>query len=198
MQATTQTIETSYSHRSVFRGGESRAKLYLKQTKKVRSPEGNQTQGSSGSETVPDRISKDQRSALMSRVRQRHTAPEVRVRSILHRLGFRFRLHPRELPGKPDIVLPKYGAVVLVHGCFWHGHSGCPRSKRPQTNSVFWNEKLDKNRKRDEKTLRELKQLGWMPIVVWECEVARSRKIARRLCRRLDSEKLGLIDGTDL
>lgn len=105
----------------------------------------------------------------MARVKQKDTAPEMVVRKTLHRLGYRFRLHRRDLPGNPDIVLPKYKSVIFVHGCFWHGHD-CPRGKRPATNTEFWNTKLDKNLERDKVALDSLGQLGWRVQVIWECE----------------------------
>ncbi|WAJ31612.1 very short patch repair endonuclease [Antarcticirhabdus aurantiaca] len=111
----------------------------------------------------------------MRRVRARDTQPERQVRSLLHRYGFRFRLHVRTLPGTPDIVLPRHGAVVLVHGCFWHGH-GCARSKLPQTRQEFWRNKIGANRARDEDDARRLRELGWRILVIWECALrGRSR-----------------------
>ncbi|SEP46971.1 T/G mismatch-specific endonuclease [Propionispora vibrioides] len=106
----------------------------------------------------------------MSRVKVKNTAPEIKLRSILHRHGFRFRLNRSDLPGKPDIVLPKYKTVIFVHGCFWHGHY-CKRGKRPKTNEEFWNKKIDGNIKRDELNIKRLEELGWRVLVVWECEI---------------------------
>ncbi|MCP5102054.1 MAG: DNA mismatch endonuclease Vsr [bacterium] len=117
-----------------------------------------------------DVFSKEKRSRIMARVRGKNTRPELKVRSLLHRLGYRFRLHRSDLPGNPDIVLPKHKKAVFVHGCFWHGHSGCPRARRPSTNKKFWNEKLDKNIARDKKTISELTMLGWDSLVIWSCE----------------------------
>src|SRR5438128_12503853 len=104
----------------------------------------------------------------MSRVRDRDTQPEKVVRSLLHSLGYRLRMHRRGLPGSPDIVLPRYRAIIFVHGCFWHGHKGCSRASRPTTNVDFWNRKIDGNIMRDEKTLGELKKLGWNALVIWQ------------------------------
>src|SRR5262245_34234702 len=98
---------------------------------------------------MADRFTAEQRSRNMSRVRGRDTQPEIIVRKLLHRLGYRFRLHRKGLPGKPDIVLPKYRTAIFVHGCFWHGHPGCRRSARPTTNVEFWNRKIDGNVERD-------------------------------------------------
>jgi DNA mismatch endonuclease (patch repair protein) len=93
------------------------------------------------------------------------------VRKLLHRLGFRFRLHRRDLPGKPDVVLPKWRAVVFVHGCFWHQHEGCTRSVRPTSNVPFWTKKLDRNVQRDRENFAELRSAGWKVFVAWECEI---------------------------
>lgn len=117
-----------------------------------------------------DRVSKSTRSRLMSRVKGRDTQPEKLVRSLLHRLGYRFRLHRADLPGKPDIALPKYRKAIFVHGCFWHQHPGCQRAKRPSSNEEFWNDKLDRNVARDRKNRKELKKLGWSHLIVWECK----------------------------
>lgn len=116
-----------------------------------------------------DRIPPDQRSEVMRQVRGKDTKPEIRVRRLLHRLGFRFRLHRDNLPGKPDIVLPKWRAVIFVHGCFWHQHPGCSRAARPTSNVEFWNKKLDRNVRRDAENIRQLEEAGWRVFVVWEC-----------------------------
>jgi DNA mismatch endonuclease, patch repair protein len=121
-----------------------------------------------------DQLSKEHRSWNMSRIRGRDTKPEMRVRSALHRLGFRFRLHVAHLPGRPDIVLPKYNTVVLVHGCFWH-HHGCNNSKWPRTHSASWRKKLQDTIARDRRDLAALKNLGWRVFVTWECELDQSR-----------------------
>lgn len=105
----------------------------------------------------------------MSRIGTRNTAPEIMVRKGLHRLGFRFRLHREDLPGKPDIVLPKYDAVILVHGCFWHGHEGCRYFRVPKTNSTFWIEKIGRNVARDARVVAALRALGWRVLTIWEC-----------------------------
>jgi DNA mismatch endonuclease (patch repair protein) len=110
------------------------------------------------------------RSEMMSRVRPKDTKPEITVRSALHRAGLRFRLHRRDLPGTPDIVLPKHGIAVMVNGCFWHGHS-CGRSRVPKTNVEFWRSKITRNIERDERVLGELHDLGWRCVVVWECKI---------------------------
>jgi DNA mismatch endonuclease (patch repair protein) len=121
---------------------------------------------------VADKFTPEERSRVMSRVKGRDTKPERIVRSLLHSLGYRFRLHRRDLPGKPDIVLPKYRKVVFVHGCFWHGHESCPRAARPTSNVEFWNTKIDSNIRRDQSAQEELAKLGWSCFIVWQGVVA--------------------------
>src|SRR5882762_6318653 len=116
-----------------------------------------------------DRLSKERRSWNMSRIRGKDTSPEKRVRSQLHRMGFRFRLHRKDLPGNPDIVLPRLRKIVLVHGCFWHGHE-CGKSM-PKSNVEFWTAKLDGNIRRDIKNARLLRAVGWKVLIIWECEL---------------------------
>lgn len=119
---------------------------------------------------MTDVFTTDKRSWIMSRVSGRNTKPEIIVRKIIHRMGYRFRLHERKLPGKPDIVLPKHKKIILIHGCFWHGHHGCKRSKRPESNADFWNKKIDGNITRDEINRTELEKLGWKVLIVWDCQ----------------------------
>jgi DNA mismatch endonuclease (patch repair protein) len=119
---------------------------------------------------MTDRISAETRSRLMSRVKNRNTAPELIVRRTLHRMGYRFRLHCKNLPGHPDITLPRYKKVIFVHGCFWHGHD-CPRGKRPTTNQAFWDKKIDRNIERDAKAVAALVEAGWNVLVLWDCQV---------------------------
>lgn len=114
--------------------------------------------------------SQQQRSWNMSRIRSTNTKPEILVRSFLHRNGFRFRLHVKNLPGHPDIVLPKYKTVLEVRGCFWHRHPGCKYATTPASNTEFWKTKFKQNISRDKKNAKKLKTLGWKLIVVWECE----------------------------
>ena len=118
-----------------------------------------------------DTIDKVTRSAVMARVRSEDTGPELRLRRALFAHGFRYRLHNRQLPGTPDLVLAKYGAVVFVHGCFWHWH-GCRRSRLPATNAEYWTAKIERNCARDRKSVRELRERGWRILVVWECALA--------------------------
>lgn len=112
----------------------------------------------------------------MSRVKNRNTQPEVLVRSLLHRLGYRFRLHRKELPGTPDIVLPLYRTVIFVNGCFWHGHN-CSRGKLPEKNRDFWKAKITKNIERDELNIERLHAMNWNVITVWSCETSSTAKL---------------------
>jgi DNA mismatch endonuclease (patch repair protein) len=118
-----------------------------------------------------DVMSADKRSALMSRIRGKDTAPELHVRKSLWRAGLRYRLHTKDLPGKPDLVLPKWKAVVFVHGCFWHRHVDCSYFRLPKTRSEFWDEKLRRNQERDETAISTLAKAGWRIAIVWECAV---------------------------
>ena len=106
----------------------------------------------------------------MSRVRGKDTAPELRVRKLAHAMGYRFRLHRRDLPGKPDLVFPRLGKVIFVHGCFWHRHEGCRFATQPKSRTEFWTTKFERNIKRDRHVQAELRTLGWDVLVVWECE----------------------------
>ncbi len=128
-----------------------------------------------------ERFTPEERSRIMSRIKGRETKPEKLVRSLLHRSGYRFRLHDKNLPGKPDIVLPRHKRVVFVHGCFWHGHKRCKRAKRPATRKEFWNKKIDGNIKRDEKVKRQLKKLGWRVLIVWQCQTHNQTELRNRL-----------------
>ena len=120
---------------------------------------------------MADIWSKEKRSAVMANIRGKNTKPEILLRSYLFKSGFRFRIHPKELPGKPDIVLPKYKTAIFVHGCFWHYHQGCREGRVPNTNSKFWLDKLSKNVERDAKSEKLLKSLGWKVIIIWECDI---------------------------
>jgi DNA mismatch endonuclease (patch repair protein) len=128
-----------------------------------------------------DIFNKEKRSAIMSRIRSSNTNPEIRVRQILHRLGYRFRLHRRDLPGTPDIVLPAYDSVILVHGCFWHRHEGCSDASMPKTRIRFWKTKFGENTTRDSKKSAALRALGWKVFIVWECELRDEGVLAEQL-----------------
>ena len=135
-----------------------------------------------------DKLTKERRSWNMSRIKGTNTGPERIVRSILHRMGYRFRLHRKDLPGKPDITLPKYKTVVFVHGCFWHRHKGCKDATLPKTRRNFWRNKLEGNAARDRVKHRSIRQLGWRVIVVWECETEKQARLLPRLRRLLSAE----------
>lgn len=120
---------------------------------------------------MADKLSPAARSANMRRVRNKHTQPELLVRRMLHRAGYRFRLHRRDLPGSPDLVLPKWKTAVFVHGCFWHGHAGCRRAKLPSTRTEFWYAKIKRNQERDEIAKDRLAALGYRVVTLWECEL---------------------------
>jgi DNA mismatch endonuclease (patch repair protein) len=118
------------------------------------------------------------RSALMRRVSTKGSKPEMRVRRALHALGFRFRLHRRDLPGSPDIVLPRHRSVIFVHGCFWHRHPGCRQTTTPKTRAAFWQAKFDANQARDARVEEALRRAGWRVHVIWECEAITGAAIA--------------------
>lgn len=130
---------------------------------------------------MPDIVPASVRSRIMSSVKQRHTKPEIVVRSILHHLGYRFRLHVKYLPGSPDIVLPRFRTAIFVHGCFWHQHKACGKSRRPSSNREYWDTKLDENISRDERKERELLSLGWRVETVWQCETRDVETLSERL-----------------
>jgi len=111
------------------------------------------------------------RSYNMSRIRSKNTKPEMLVRRFLHANGFRYKLHDRALPGKPDIVLPKYKTVILIHGCFWHGHQNCNIARIPKTNSQWWLDKINRNKIKDSRHLKDLELLKWQVITIWECDL---------------------------
>lgn len=119
---------------------------------------------------MTDIVDPETRSRMMSGIRGKNTKPEILIRSLLHRRGFRFRVNVRDLPGKPDMVLPKYHSVIFIHGCFWHGHN-CPLFRLPKTNEDFWKNKIGGNRIRDQKTVQTLIEKGWRVCIVWECAI---------------------------
>jgi len=119
---------------------------------------------------MADRFSKEHRSWVMGRVKGGDTRPEMTVRKAAHRLGYRFRLHRRDLPGKPDLVFPKFRKAIFVHGCFWHSHKGCRRATIPASNAEFWTAKLRRNVERDTLAAATLTEEGWEVLVIWECQ----------------------------
>ncbi|UVM40083.1 very short patch repair endonuclease [Pseudomonas sp. B21-017] len=134
-----------------------------------------------------DVVDKVTRSRMMSGIRGKNTQPELKVRCFLHALGYRFRLHRKDLPGKPDIVLPKLMTCIFVHGCFWHRHPGCQYSTWPSTRSEFWNEKFKKNIDRDAKHQAALEAMGWIVLIVWECELKGAGSALSHLSDRLEA-----------
>ncbi len=136
---------------------------------------------------MSDKVSPNVRSRMMSAVRSKNTSPERVVRAALFAAGYRYRLHRKNLPGSPDIVLPRYRIAVFVHGCFWHGHD-CPRGRRPASNTAFWNAKLDRNQARDRTHSAALEALGWTVVTIWECEIDDATK---RLLIDLNSKRHG-------
>jgi len=127
---------------------------------------------------MTDRFTRKERSEIMSRIHGADTEPEKIVRSLVHRMGYRFRLHVRKLPGNPDIVLARHHKIIFVHGCFWHGHKRCVRASRPATRAAFWNRKIDGNIFRDASVQRWLKALGWNVFVLWQCELKKTKRAA--------------------
>ncbi|MGP2492643.1 very short patch repair endonuclease [Mesorhizobium sp. PUT5] len=123
---------------------------------------------------MPDKLTSESRSRLMSRIGGKNTAPELTVRKALHAAGYRFRLHRRDLPGTPDIVLPRYRSAIFVHGCFWHGHD-CPRGRLPVTRTEFWETKIRGNQARDARNKKALEARGWQVLTIWTCELKASR-----------------------
>jgi DNA mismatch endonuclease, patch repair protein len=139
-----------------------------------------------GQTATMDKLPPKRRSEIMSRIRGKDTGPEMAVRRLLHAMGYRFRLHRRDLPGKPDIVLPKHRTVIFVHGCFWHGCRKCDRGTRvPKTNTAFWVQKIADNCRRDGEARKKLIELGWRVIVLWQCEMVDPKIVRELLLREL-------------
>ena len=139
-----------------------------------------------------DKLSKERRSLVMSHVKSKDTKPEIFIRSLLHRAGYRFRFHVKGLPGKPDIVLPKYKLVVFVNGCFWHRHENCKRATMPIQNAKYWADKFKKNVERDKLEIKQLRDSGWLVTVIWECEL---QEATQRLLKQLCELSLGTRKG---
>ena len=135
---------------------------------------------------MTDRFSKSKRSEIMGRISNKDTKPELVVRSFLHRYGYRFRLHRKDLPGKPDICLPKFKVVIFVHGCYWHRHQDCKKGQDlPATNKAFWKEKFARTFKRDLQNRRDLEDRGWKVLTIWECETRNQNLLEERLLKKL-------------
>lgn len=141
---------------------------------------------------MTDTLSPKERSKRMSLIRSIGSAPEMELRRLVHRMGFRYRLHVKELPGKPDLVFHSRCAVIFMHGCFWHRHKGCKLTRLPKSKLEFWEPKLEANRKRDLRNQCQLKALGWRVLVVWECELADTERVStivREFLHQKEGEK---------
>ena len=149
----------------------------------VRSHAGKQASGELMGQKTQIKEPSKYRSWVMSRVRSKDTSPEIRVRSLIHRVGYRYRLHVGKLPGKPDIVMRKYRTVVFVNGCFWHRHPGCRQASTPKTNVDYWNEKFERNVSRAKKNHETLEQDGWRVVVIWECQTRNILELSGLLSR---------------
>ena len=141
---------------------------------------------------MADTLTKEKRSWNMSRITGRNTKPEILLRSLLHREGFRFRLHDKRLPGKPDIVLPRHRTVIFVNGCFWHRHNNCEYAYTPKSRQEFWLNKFQGTVQRDQEKQKMLADLGWQVLVVWECELKRNSSL---LVSDISSKLLGCLHG---
>ena len=131
--------------------------------------------------TVTDTLSPKERSERMSRIQNKDTNPEIIVRRLVHGMGFRYRLHRKDLPGQPDLTLPRWRAVIFVHGCFWHRHENCKLARLPKSKLNFWEAKLEKNRQRDKNNQDKLSQMGWRVLVIWECQLKEPRQVAKTI-----------------
>ena len=148
-----------------------------------------------------DTITKEQRSLNMGKIKSKNTLPELLIRKALWRLGYRYRLHYKKLPGKPDIVIVKDKIAIFVHGCFWHRHRNCIEASRPKTNSEYWETKINKNIERDSKHKKEIIKLGWKVIIIWECNVKKDiekniimlRKLLKNNCKSATVHGGGLL-----
>jgi DNA mismatch endonuclease, patch repair protein len=133
-----------------------------------------------------DRLTRERRSALMSRIRGKDTAPERMLRRAIHRAGYRYRLHVKQLPGCPDLVFAKEKKAIFVHGCFWHVHPGCRLGRLPKSNLRFWKPKLEGNRERDQRNIRKLRRMGWKVLIVWQCKLKSADRCLSRVARFLE------------
>lgn len=132
----------------------------------------------------PDKLDARARSTLMAKIRSRDTSPELRVRKAAHAAGLRFRLHRRDLPGTPDLILPRHRLAIFVHGCFWHRHPGCRRASLPATRTEFWEAKFARNVERDRTAMAALSDLGWLTLVIWECDTHNPASISSLILRQ--------------
>ena len=136
---------------------------------------------------MTDHLEPSDRSKNMAAIRSKNTQPELAVRRITHSLGYRYRLHVRELPGTPDLVFPRHRKVIFVHGCFWHRHSSCKYASTPKTRVEFWDKKFRANLERDRFVKSALRKLGWKVLIVWQCELKQTETLVKRLSRFLNS-----------
>jgi len=130
---------------------------------------------------VADTLTPNERSKRMSLIRGKDSSPEMKLRRLVHGMGFRYRLHVKDLPGKPDLVFPSRRAVIFMHGCFWHRHPGCKLARMPKSKLDFWRPKLEGNRERDLRNQEMLKKLGWHVLVIWECEMENVEKVSNKV-----------------
>ena len=144
---------------------------------------------------MTDTLSSEQRSQLMAKIRGKNTGPERVVRSLLHRAGYRFRIHVRALPGTPDVVLPRYRTVVFVNGCFWHRHAGCKIATTPKSHRKFWMEKFARNVANDRKHRRQLRRMGWRVVTVWSCQLKPPDRILAKIEKALDPPRRRAANG---
>ncbi len=145
----------------------------------------------------PDTLTQEERSERMRRVKGRDTKPELLIRRLLHRNGFRYRLQAKELPGTPDIVFRRQHKAIFIHGCFWHRHSNCKLARIPKSRTEFWTDKLESNRLRDAKNQEHLRQLGWDFEIVWECEMSDLGKVLERLRKFLKNQETVVLQQND-
>jgi DNA mismatch endonuclease, patch repair protein len=135
-----------------------------------------------------DTLTPAQRSVVMSRVKSKDSRPEMIVRRVVHAMGYRYRLHVKDLPGRPDLVFRPRKAIIFVHGCFWHRHANCPLTRTPKAREDFWLSKFAENRNRDRRVTQKLRRLGWRVLVIWECQVRDVLKLGKRVRSFLDAE----------
>jgi len=138
---------------------------------------------------MTDIFTPERRSAIMASIHSADTLPEIELRRLVHALGYRFRLHRSDLPGTPDVILPKHRAVIMMHGCFWHCHR-CQDGRRPGSNTEYWDKKLEGNVRRDKKSVAALRRLGWRCLVVWECQLKKKDRLIGRLIRFLEGTRV--------
>lgn len=136
-----------------------------------------------------DKISPEKRSEIMSKIRGKDTSPEMKVRRLVYAMGYRYKLHRKDLPGKPDLVFKGRGKVIFVHGCFWHGHKECRKSALPKTNTEFWYNKISGNIRRDGNNIEKLKELGYEVLIVWECETGDPESLTKKITKFLKEDR---------